>query len=209
MKILRTQHVPAQALARLEEQVRAQSKRTRVETAILGTLALTGLAAFAVMAPNALRLLQNVVPDLRPTSQKQSIKRAIGRLIQQGLVHKQQGGYVLTKKGTDRLAAHTRFVTPQAVRGSRGKKWDGKWRVVAFDVKESRRHVRDELRGLLVSAGFVKLQDSVWVYPFQCDEVIALMKFHLRLGYDLIYMIVDAIEGDAWLRDHYSLPKQK
>lgn len=48
---------------------------------------------------------------------------------------------------------------------SKPKKWDGKWRVIVFDVPEKLRGKRDVLRRALVSLGFMRLQRSVWVYP--------------------------------------------
>jgi len=44
-------------------------------------------------------------------------------------------------------------------------KWDGKWRIVLFDVPESKRPVRDYLRGVLQRLGFREFQRSMWVWP--------------------------------------------
>jgi hypothetical protein len=197
-------------LAKLEDQVRGQNKRRRVEVAILGTVALSGFMTLALMAPNAVRVLQHVVPDMRPTSQRQSVKRAISRLIRQGYIARKKGdrGYSLTSKGILALMRATRTASaPVRTMAKRtGRTWDGKWRVVSFDIRERDRMVRNELRGLLKEVGFTKLQDSVWVYPFRCDEVIALLKIHLSLGYKLVYIIAEAIEDDGWLRSLYGLP---
>ncbi len=43
--------------------------------------------------------------------------------------------------------------------------WDGKWRIVLFDVPESKRPVRDYLRGVLKRLGFREFQRSMWVWP--------------------------------------------
>ena len=48
----------------------------------------------------------------------------------------------------------------------------------------------------------------MWVYPFRCDEVVALLKFKLKLGRRAVYMIFDAIENDEWLREHFRLLKE-
>ena len=44
--------------------------------------------------------------------------------------------------------------------------WDGKWRMVVFDIPEHARGLRDQLRKLLSSFGFKALQASVYIYPF-------------------------------------------
>ena len=54
--------------------------------------------------------------------------------------------------------------------------------------------------------GFVRLQDSVWVYPYDCEDFIALLKAELKIGRDVLYAIVDTIEHDKNLRQHFNLP---
>lgn len=49
-------------------------------------------------------------------------------------------------------------------------KWDGKWRVVMFDIPEKRRAARDLLRSNLKGWGFVPWQQSVWVTKKNCAK---------------------------------------
>ena len=55
------------------------------------------------------------------------------------------------------------------------------------------------------SFGFVCLQQSVWVYPYHCQEIIELLKQYLELNVEVIYMLVDLIEGDEWLKKEFQL----
>ena len=89
---------------------------------------------------------------------------------------------------------------------SKSKRWDGQWRVVTFDIPEKRRSTRDRLRGYMQAYGFKKLQSSVWVFPYDCEEVLALIKAELRIGNAVLYMVVDEIENDRPLREHFRLP---
>lgn len=50
------------------------------------------------------------------------------------------------------------------------KKWDGKWRVIVFDIPEKLRGKRDILRKELNNFYFMQLQKSVWVYPFPLPQ---------------------------------------
>ncbi len=84
-------------------------------------------------------------------------------------------------------------------------KWDKKYRVVIFDISEQLRKMRDRLREILRSFGFVQLQASVWVYPYECKEIIDLLKQYLRLKGEVIYMTVDSIENDDWLRKNFEI----
>lgn len=48
------------------------------------------------------------------------------------------------------------------------KKWDGKWRMIIFDIPEKFKIARDILRERLKLLGFIQLQKSVWVHPYPC-----------------------------------------
>jgi hypothetical protein len=199
----------SRAKENIEDIVAAQTRKHRVETAILGTLAVGGVVAIGAMGPGALHLLKYAMPHLNERYQKQTIGRAVGRLIKQGYIQKEGERYRITDKGRQQLDQAIRTAQLNLAHRARTGKWDKKWRIVIFDIKEKRRAVRDELRSLLITTGFVKLQDSVWVYPHRCDEVIALLKFHLTLGRDLVYIIADGIEGDEALRKHFGLPAEE
>ena len=45
------------------------------------------------------------------------------------------------------------------------RSWDGKWRMVIFDVPQARESARARLRRSLVQRGFGYLQNSVWITP--------------------------------------------
>jgi CRISPR-associated endonuclease Cas2 len=61
------------------------------------------------------------------------------------------------------------------------KRWDGKWRLVMFDIPEDARHIRKYLRLLLKHMGFRALQASVYVnpYPLQRESVEYLKRSKL------------------------------
>ena len=67
--------------------------------------------------------------------------------------------YRLTRKGMLRALGGTQ---PEE-RWDRG--WDGKWRMVVFDLPEEKRSLRNELRRELRAARFGGLQGSVWISP--------------------------------------------
>ncbi len=57
------------------------------------------------------------------------------------------------------------------------KDWDGKWRLVVFDIPEESRKKRNLLRTLLKRNGFYKLQASVFINPYPLNrEAIRYLK---------------------------------
>ena len=111
----------------------------------------------------------------------------------------------ITQKGHAELNTHVLSLA----RPHRLKKWDHKWRVLIFDIPEKRKGLRLKIREQLKAAEFMRLQNSVWIYPYPCEEFVVLLKAELRVGKDLLYMIVDSLEGDDKLRTAFKLPPPK
>lgn len=74
-----------------------------------------------------------------------------------------------------------------------------------FDVPERQHALRTRVRQLIVGLGFYRFQDSVWVYPYDCEEIIAMLKIELGVGNKLLYVVADAVEYDKPLRTHFGL----
>lgn len=50
--------------------------------------------------------------------------------------------------------------------------WDGKWRIVGFDIKESERNLRNILRHHLKLSGFGMLQKSLYISPLPVESAV-------------------------------------
>ena len=70
------------------------------------------------------------------------------------------------------------------------EKWDGKWRVVIWDIPEQRKRVRDLLRYKLKTLGFEKLQKSVWVSKINCTKV--LKEFIKKVGIEKWVLVLES-----------------
>jgi len=55
------------------------------------------------------------------------------------------------------------------------RRWDGRWRLILFDVPEARRGARTRLRRYLRDRGFGYLQNSVWITPDPVTEQRAFL----------------------------------
>lgn len=69
-------------------------------------------------------------------------------------------------------------------------KWDGKWRLVIWDIPETRRSVRDLLRSKLKELGFKQLQKSVWGSKKNCTNV--LREFIKQVGIEKWVMVIES-----------------
>ncbi len=52
------------------------------------------------------------------------------------------------------------------------EKWDGKWRLVAWDIPEKQKKARDLLRHQLKQLGFKQFQKSVWASKKNCTLLL-------------------------------------
>ena len=190
-------------MGKLEQGARKRAKKENIQRALLGAMLTTGLLLVAVTAPNMLRVLKHV-PDYRF---RYRIDVAAKRLVQKGKAEwvKRDGKSFLriTEKGRQEIAYEQERVS---LTTRKQKRWDGKWRMVVFDVPERRRSVRFRLRGVMREVGFMRLQDSVWVYPYDCEEFVTLLKAELKIGKEVLYAIVDVIEYDKPIRTYFHLP---
>jgi CRISPR-associated endonuclease Cas2 len=192
-------------MGKLEEESRKRKKKRDIQYAVLATIAVTGFVAFAAVAGNALQLL-----DYLPNNKynlRYRAKSAAGRLVAKGYatwIEKDGKKYLRVTPAGRRAFA---FEQEKFALKNQKKKWDGRWRMVVFDIPERRRAVRLRLRSVMQEIGFVRLQDSVWVYPYDCEDFVALLKAELRIGKDVLYAIVDTIEHDKNIRMHFKLQK--
>lgn len=104
----------------------------------------------------------------------------------------------LTKKGElEALLNHARL--------ERSQRWDGKWRLIIFDIPEQARSKRDQLRWLLKKDRFMKLQASVFISPFSLNRAaIEFLKKTKLINY-IRLLRVDEVDDDQDLRKHFKL----
>ena len=185
----------------LEKESRKKARKGEIQKVILKTIAAVGFLSVALMAPNALKMLGSFGIKTSDGTKK-AVMRSRKRLVQRGLLeYTPQGLLRLTEKGKMKL----RQLELCDYALQKPKRWDKKWRVLIFDIKEERRSMRDKIRRALSIIGFVRLQHSVWVYPYDCEDVITLLKADFEIGKDLLYLIVDTIENDKKLKQIFKL----
>ena len=190
-------------MGKLENEVRIRTKKGMIKKIILGSVATAGIMAVVAIAPNVIQVLDQLQGKRRKSLwQRLAADTARRRLVDKGLLEYGDKGFVrLTDKGKEELkrleASEYKIEIP--------KKWDGKWRVIIFDIKEERKTLRDKVRRTLLALGFKRLQDSVWVFPYDCEDLMTLLKTDFKIGKDLLYLIVEKIENDKFLKDWYGL----
>lgn len=167
------------------------------------TVATAGILAIAVLAPNALQALKPFLKKKKKYNLKYYLNQKTKKLIKDGFlkINVENGKQFLslTEKGERKLSYY------QIIRKKKNSKWDGKWRVVIFDVWENTRHKRNLLRNEIKDFGFIQLQRSVWIYPYECADFIELLKTDLSFGKNIRYLVVESLDYDEKLRKYFHL----
>lgn len=190
-------------MGELEISLKKEIKIGKIQKAILGTVAAAGLLSVALVVPNALQALKIFGWDkkLINRSKRNSVNNSRYKLVKEGLLEYEGAFLRLTGKGRKILER----IESQNYKIKVPKKWDRKWRVIIFDIKEEKRGLRNKVRNTLVNIGFMCLQKSVWIYPYDCEDLINLIKADFKIGKDVLYMIVDRVENDKLVREYFGL----
>jgi len=84
-------------------------------------------------------------------------------------------------------------------------KWDGKWRLVMFDIPETSKKKRELFRSKLKDLGFKRIQNSVWVNPYDTQGVIKLLSENYELDNHIHFVVADTISGERDLVQEFKL----
>lgn len=187
-------------MGKLEEKSKRKTRRGEIQSLILESVKLAGILSVGFIVPNVIKSMRKL-GILTNKRQNEIVMSSASKLVKKGLLKFNGKYYELTKEGEKRLRKFWLI----GGKLEKPKRWDGKWRVIIFDIPEKKRGVRDQIRKIFIFAGLYRLQDSVWVYPYDCEDIIGLLKTDFGVGKDILYMIVDEIENDKHLRQEFNL----
>lgn len=135
-----------------------------------------------------------------------SLKRAIRSLYQSRLVkvmENDNGSMTLVLTEDGKKKALTYNMDTMTVK--KPKKWDGKWRLVLFDIPEKRKKEREVLRSLLKQLGFVKYQESAFIIPYECKNEIDYVVEFFNLRPYVRFLEVASFDDDIAIKRGFGL----
>lgn len=202
----------SELLVRQSEQERRHKRYASVRQvlALLGTGAVIGLSLF--VSPTAVMLVKPFL-DAKREKERETwkqfsesyLKRTLRRMQNEKLVKivERDGEQVveLTTHGKRRIIKYSLDNLSIEKPGV----WDGRWRLVLYDVPHRRRQLRDIFRQSLKSLGFYQLQESVWLYPHPCEQQITFLREFYGVGGEVLYVVATKLEDDAPYRTYFGL----
>ncbi|MBU2540092.1 hypothetical protein KJ786_02950 [Patescibacteria group bacterium] len=151
-----------------------------------------------------LKILRTVSKEWKKINQKE-LKREISDLYRFKFIekNKKENGLIeilLTKKGELKALNYQL----DNLKNKKGK-WDGKWRIVAFDIPEKYKRGRDALRQKLKKIGFCKLQKSIFITPYECKKEIGLLVKFFNLNKYVRFGILESIDNENYFEKVFKL----
>lgn len=132
----------------------------------------------------------------------ESYRKTLYYLLKRGLirfVEKESGKFLALTNQGQLEALLTKAKRPKPA------KWDGKWRMVIFDIPEDSKEQRNKLRSLLKANNFFKLQASVYVNPYPLNREAVLYLEKTKLIEYIRIIKVEEIDNDRDLKKHFNL----
>ncbi len=83
--------------------------------------------------------------------------------------------------------------------------WDGKWRIVLYDISNRKRYLAQLIRNNLLRFGFTAMQESVYIFPYPCDKQIEYLRCYYGLNKEIKYIIASHIEDEEAYKDYFGL----
>jgi len=85
------------------------------------------------------------------------------------------------------------------------KKWDGWWRMVMFDIPQTKKRARDAISFKIKELGLYPIQKSVFVSPYPCKDEIDFIGEFFNVRNHIIYIRAKEIEGTPKLKKHFGV----
>lgn len=172
--------------------------------AIAGPVILSSL--FLPNAPKMLKLLIKLHKNWNKIK-RQRIYEAIRRLNKKRLIELEQKGNELYLEITENGKKLVKSFDYDNIELPNYKKWDKKWRMVIFDVPEKKTKERRALSTKLKDIGFYPLQESVYIYPYDCQNEIDFICSFLSIDRYVNYCTLETLDKkEGELRLFFDLP---
>ncbi len=83
--------------------------------------------------------------------------------------------------------------------------WDGKWRLIVYDVRTSRRKNSEMFRQAITNLKLHKLQKSVYLTPFKCEDEIEYLRQVFEIGNEVLILTVRNLENEEAYRKYFGI----
>lgn len=204
----------AQLAQMLEKQIRDEELRDKYATVqkVLTLLGAGVVLSLSLISPAALMIAKPFLDEKYRHDRDEwkrfnprYLRKTIARLRKEKLVtiEERDGGEIVTlgAYGKQRILKYSL----DNLTIEKPKSWDGRWRLVIYDVPKQKKHLRDLFRETLKNLGFYQLQESVWLFPYPCEPQITFLREYYGVGNEVVYVVAITLEDDSPYRTYFGL----
>lgn len=196
----------------LSKQIEKETFRKKY-TPVFDVLKLVGAGAFLATSIALPTLPMAIKPFLNENHEYEAwkrfnlpyLKRTIHRLEKQKLVeiidNKDYQIVKITERGKRKIL---RFALDELAI-QKPKNWDGKWRLISYDIPGNLKQLRETFREYLRAWGFYPLQESVFLHAYPCLNQVEFLREYLGIGQYVRVFSVSKIENDQLFRDFFGI----
>lgn len=165
-----------------------------------------GTALGFVLSPRKQWKIIQEVKDKWKDIDRRALREAIQKLYRSNLVsekHHADGSITITLNESGKQQALRYSLDKMTI--TKPAKWDGKWRMVIFDIPESQKKLRNTFRWHIKNLGFLELQKSVFVLPYDAKRELDFIIEYYHAKQFIRYLVIESIDNDLHLRSKFSL----
>lgn len=186
-------------LEEIKQIIKDNKNAKTVINVALALIAVGGILTVGAIAPNALGGFLRMYKNSQKAKKEKynQIWRGFNALKKQRAIEfvREENNclvYRLNKKGEEKIE---KFVFEE-LRVGIPNKWDKNWRLVIFDIPETKKMARKALTRKLKELDFYQCQKSVWIHPFPCWKEIEFIKdvFNIK-PFVKIFLVKEMTDG--------------
>lgn len=133
------------------------------------------------------------------------LKRTLRRLEKQKLVEiGEEGGAQVVKITGPGKRRILKFAIDE-VEIKKPRIWDGKWRMVSYDIPRNKESVRKAFREHLKAWKFYPFHESLFLHAYPCEKQIEFLREYLGIGEHVRILHVSRIENDKLFRNFFGV----
>ena len=177
---------------------------------VLALLAKMGFLAMTLVAPNTIILAKELFPEKKewenwkrynPSYLKSTLVRLERQKEVEIIEEDDQQIVKLTTRGKVKLLKYAL----KELEIKKPKKWDGKWRLVIYDIPRKYKASQEFFRVMLKQLSFYPFQKSVYLIPYPCENEIEYLRQILGIDRYVRILVVEKIEYDEAFRTYFGL----
>ena len=187
---------------------------TKIDPKVKEILILLGAGTFlaaSIVMPNLPMLVKPFLDEKRKREENEwkkfntwRLKQILKRMHQQKLVE-------IVERDNEQLVKISQNGRKRLLKFNldemklKDQSWDGKWRIIIYDILTGKREEASLFRKTLKKLKFLKLQRSVYLTPYKCYDEIEYLRQVCSVNTEVLILTVSGLENEKAYREYFGV----